>query len=583
MKTLEAYLTRRKSLIALAFFLLVSLLLYGNTLNGDFVYDDTYIHNRSDLRFKEIFLKLWEQPYVLRNRATGTYRPLSMATFALNYQIFGDRPESFHVVNIILNGIATFLVYILIESLFGNPMLSLTAALIFAVLPIHTEAVTSIKSRDELLSAVFALLSLLTSLRALRMPQNFTRMAALSIFFFLLAVLSKEFSLVFVPFITAAIAKSAYKLSWKKILGYLCLFLPVILFYLAVRFLVLQNSAFGADDAFFAIDPLRGSAWWVRFWTSGKVLFLYMVKILLPLRLSATYSYNHLTLVDNPLSSPEAIAGILLLITLMAILVKGLSKKSPPGLAVFLFFFAYIPVSKLIIVTGDLFAERWMYFPSIGIALGLAYAFTILQKRQRAAALLAIALFLSFYGLRTIQRNRVWISKNALYESMIADAPDSVAGYVNLGLLKLQEGNLAEAKSLAVKGSQIYDKHPPLLNLLAVIAVREKRYQDAEFLLNRSKTIKPNFNQTYIYIGALYYATNRYQEAADIFSEIYRQSPQTVTLEEAVSYAAALTKLSRHQESLSVLEKLTPVQKADPRVRSLISENLKLLENYTVK
>ena len=92
----------------------LSFVLYGNSIPGEFVYDDHLWADRTELREPEHLLKLWTEPYLPAFPHAGIWRPFSVFTYALNFVVFGDSPVSFHVFSILLNGITTFLVFLLV-------------------------------------------------------------------------------------------------------------------------------------------------------------------------------------------------------------------------------------------------------------------------------------------------------------------------------------------------------------------------------------------------------------------------------------------------------------------------------------
>ena len=111
--------------VILAASLLVSFALYANTIKGDFVYDDSLFNSRVELRNPKHLAKVWTESYIPSNPGDGTYRPLSIFSFSLSYIIFGESPLSFHIINILSNGLVVFLVYALIHKLFQNKILAI--------------------------------------------------------------------------------------------------------------------------------------------------------------------------------------------------------------------------------------------------------------------------------------------------------------------------------------------------------------------------------------------------------------------------------------------------------------------------
>jgi len=122
--------------IFLAVCFLFVFLAYGQTLLGDFVFDDRNIVERQAILsnltqiHKTLTLNYWDQ-------TSGLYRPVVMASYAFNYIIFGQSPWSFHLVNLILYALSVWLLAIVLEKLFNDKILSYLAALFFLVLPIH--------------------------------------------------------------------------------------------------------------------------------------------------------------------------------------------------------------------------------------------------------------------------------------------------------------------------------------------------------------------------------------------------------------------------------------------------------------
>ncbi len=101
----------------------------------------------------------------------GSYRPISVITFRLNYWISGFKPWSYHLVNVILHSVSTYLVFALGRVLLPHPA-QITAALMFAVHPVHCEAVASIVGRADILANIFFVLSFLCYIEHVNLRNN---------------------------------------------------------------------------------------------------------------------------------------------------------------------------------------------------------------------------------------------------------------------------------------------------------------------------------------------------------------------------------------------------------------------------
>ena len=103
----------------------------------------------------------------------GLYRPLLTLSYALDFSAFGAEPRGYHVVNALLYGGVVCLVYTLARRYFGTASLTaFAAALLFAVHPVHCDAVDTVSGRSELLALAFSIASLLAFLRAEPSPDE---------------------------------------------------------------------------------------------------------------------------------------------------------------------------------------------------------------------------------------------------------------------------------------------------------------------------------------------------------------------------------------------------------------------------
>ncbi|XP_018895738.2 protein O-mannosyl-transferase TMTC2 [Bemisia tabaci] len=152
---------------------LVALGVYLNTLQAGFVYDDSRaVLGNPDLLPTTPIRNLFKNDYwgtsLDSNSSHGSYRPLCVLSYRLNYQLFGFQPWAFHGTNILLHALATYLVYRTVKTLFLQKNISISTSLLFAVHPIHTENVAGIVGRADILSCIFFLLSFLFYLKHVR-------------------------------------------------------------------------------------------------------------------------------------------------------------------------------------------------------------------------------------------------------------------------------------------------------------------------------------------------------------------------------------------------------------------------------
>lgn len=173
------------------------ILVYGNTLNHSYVWDDALVIQQNEYTKAGIngIKDIWTKKVYLHNR--DVYRPIPQTIFALTYQLSPDKPKLAHIVNILVYGLAVMVTFWFLTLLFSkqNNWLLFFISLLFALHPVHTEVVANIKSLDEILAYLFGILSLSFWVIFLKKPS--LKSFLLLIAFFAMALLSKISAITF--------------------------------------------------------------------------------------------------------------------------------------------------------------------------------------------------------------------------------------------------------------------------------------------------------------------------------------------------------------------------------------------------
>ena len=412
-----------KAVLALALVLL-ALLPFRAALDGDFIEDDRpIIRDRLELRDVSHVPALFAETYWPREQPGGLYRPLTMASYALDRALWGvdvnGAPSRIgvHATNLLLNAIAALLVLALLRERTASALASWCGAALFAVHPLHVEAVAHMVGRaDLLMSALFLGAFLLHS----RGPLARAGAAAL----YLLACLSKEMAVV-LPGILLARAwlersdATAGAFARRQLVE-----LAPCAFALAL-FLALRGVALGA-----AASPPVAFAWstppqYLAFQQPafGEVslttihAFAEILALLVaPLWLSADYSgFPHATAPDTAVMfSAAAIAAAALAVWLAA----RRGWRDPAFWAVWLGL-TWLPVSNLLFPSGIVLAERTLYLPSVALAGVVAGALSPVLARDRRWLALPLAAIAGLAAL-TALRAPLWRDARGLYEATVA-------------------------------------------------------------------------------------------------------------------------------------------------------------------
>src|SRR3989344_2448193 len=511
----------REKFIILAVSLTLSFLLYGNSINGDFVSDDKLVILQNPLvrgNLIDLF-KAFSSPYYYNQPHAGLYRPFTIASYNFN-KVFSSGTFGFHLVNILINAINSFLVFTIVSRLVSKRSAYIAMAL-FMFLPIHSEAVSANVGRAELLSFLFSTVSLPLVLDKKYMWAS----AAL-----LLGLLSKEtaagFFLVFLYF-----WKYREHKSLGKIVSSFLYFVPAVGIYAGLRYYTLGNYFMGVDHLM-AYNPLKFASFFQSLWTSLKVFYLYMLKTVAPYQLSSDYSFNQIPIIKNPFTHYEVYVGVTILVGLIYLAVK--KRDSIYGLSAAVFLLTYFLVSNWIIKIGTIMGERLMYAPSLGLVILVAMVVENLKLKAQHnnskvkilnfnlllfALYFSLCILLAWYGFVIIDRNRDWKNESTLIKSGYAASPNSVVSLTNMAFLAFDGHDYKEASRWSGKALEIFPDPVPALFLFGNANKKLGNLELAESSWNKMLELDSDYAIAYLSLGTLYYDTGQLDKAEAVFTK----------------------------------------------------------------
>jgi len=518
-----------KERVRIAVLLGIALLVYANGLVNGFTYDDEgYIlrsHAVQSGSLREMF-----QP----TKGNNILRPLTFATFAVNWAAGGAQPFGYHLVNLLLHGTVTLLLYFVLRKLLGEMALggsssegertaspqssaqaeggpyrgvAFAAALLFAVHPIHTEAVSSIVGRGELLAAGFLLAAWLLHLQD---------RAIGALLCFALALFSKESVVVFLPLVLAG----DYALGKFKSLARYGWIGGLTAAYIALLWKA-QGGHF-TKGAYTVVDnPLANlpAAW--RILNALRVAWKYVALQVYPATLSYDYSYNATRVYADWRHTLPAAFAALVVLGLWIWTVR--TKRAPWMLAGAIYLGAFAVTANVLVPTGTVMGERLAYLPSAGFCLLVALLWARLKGWwPDAARVLAVCVLGALAG-RTVLRNQAWRDNLTLYSKDIQAVPQSVRAHLNLGDEYLKR-RLVQAA---------YEEY----------AMALKIYPDSDGALERYGLVEALMGQD----GAAC------ADLAKALERTHKDDPNYDLM--AWNLATVLTKVGREEEALAVLNR----------------------------
>lgn len=415
----------RRLVMALA---LIALMTYGNTQQNGFALDDMRIlKNKLVTKGISAIPQLAVTPYHYgyEHNRNDLYRPLSLIVFAVERQFFGENAAVGHAINILLFAGCVLLLFVFLRRLLGRErtMLAFVASVLFAVHPIHTEVVANIKSQDELLCFLFGFLSMLQCLRYYDNGKNMQLAAAALCF--ILSLAAKETSITLMAIVPVMLF-CFRSIRTRRALWILAALAMVCTAYLTLRFSVLQAYDANHTSELLPMDNalVRMPAGTSRIATGIALLGMYFAKLIWPNPLICDYS-----LMAVPYAGFTSIififsAAFYLLVVGYAI--YRLVKRKDDVLAFSIVFYVttLMLFSNILMMIGTAFAERFLFYPSVGFCIAVAWGLEqgIGRKQVRWAAIGVIAFLMATVA---IGRNKDWQDNYTLFTTDVAKAPDN--------------------------------------------------------------------------------------------------------------------------------------------------------------
>lgn len=523
-------------------------MLYANTLGHGYVLDDPLAIGENNLVRKglaaigEILSSHYRAGTAGADASALLYRPLSLVTFALEWTIAPGSPFIGHLMNILWYSATVGLLFSTLRITFQGYhwMWAAGAAFLFAVHPLHTEVVANIKSRDEILSLFFCVAALYVWVRALQRPSAGRTIWAL--FFYFLALLSKESAVTFLPAFPLAGWFFFEKTPRQSVIHGALFAVPVAVF-LIIRALVLAQTVDNYDISPLDNPIVEAEGFGERAATGFMVLWQYFRLLVFPHPLVSDYSYRHLTVVGW--TNWQAISGLLLYVGLAFWAIRGLFYRRPEAFFILMFLAGVALYSQLAIVIGALLGERLMYAPSLWFCVGLMFlllkgiGWALRQKAQDSevpllrpggtAAGWTLALLSVAMSLKTFTRNYDWTNNFSLFSADVRHAP---------GSLRLQNG-VANELYIRIKS-----------DTTLLVSERENMLSRLEFHARAAIAIRPDAN-AYLSLGNAATIRQQYEEAVAKYDSalIFAPGYEPIKRNIAQCYLALGNKESRENKN----------------------------------
>lgn len=500
--------------------------LYLNTANFDYALDDyaSIIENRSTQKgdLKEIFKTSYR--YGSYMASDELYRPIPKSLFAIQWSIAPNNPHVGHWMNIIFYALLAIVVFNFCKRILkGNLLHSFLATLLFVALPIHTEAVSNIKSVDEVLAMLFGFLALNKFIDYLQSKKMLY--AVFSIALFVVSLLCKESSitlLAILPLLVYYLDEGKFKAHSLILLS----FLGVAVLYFIARSNVYGLIPLGTLPSSSDNLLVKGVGSIERYTSAVYFMGLYLLRIVIPVGLTFDASFPELTLVG--VGSIEFLISLIALVGLFVVAAYGIIKRELFGLALMFFFVTASVSSNIFTLIGTQYGERLMFMPSLGIALASVVLLSKVEFKQLTSTIVALSIV---YGFITINRNAVWKNNETLYRSGLITAPNSARTNYYLGNFLVKDNptsnktesernkDIKEGISYLKKSVELTPYFSDAWDQMGLAYMRLKEFDSSRYAYNnalKNNSNDPKINNNY---GNLLFNTSQPDSALYYFEK----------------------------------------------------------------
>ena len=582
--------TLKPAKLRLLILILAIVVAYADTLTLHYASDDRMIIFENDYTLKgfkgipEVMTKDAFTGFFGDSKtlvAGGRYRPLSQITFIIEYELFGrsihDKvgfhqapqneqlfsdsilPVVQHGGNLILFILLCISIYAVLKKLFPKfenekwyfsvPFL---ATLLFALHPLHTEAVANIKGRDEIMSMLGAVLALYASLRFVSDRKWWWLL--LSFVAMLFGIFSKENAVTFL----AVVPLSLWFVDVPKKRGdYLLTLLPLVV--ATGIFLVARTHALGgmmnqSTSDLILNNPFLHST---KAQTIATVILtwgIYLRLMIFPHPLTHDY-YPHQIEITN-FANPVVWFITALIIGLIIFAIKTLKQKNVASYGILFFIITFSITSNLLFNVGTFMNERFLFTSLLGFTLIVAFLIQKLQKTKVSGKVMTVSVILLclLYGGRTAARNLVWYDDIKLFTTDVKTSKNSIKCNVSAGGSYLK----------------LYDR-----------TGKKKYLKLAEEYLTQAFKLGSNTAESYSLLGKLYFLKEDYDRARQCYEIILQADPND-------QLAAANLKLTLEVQQQSGAEQVTKlmdenkIDEALALVNRLIEQNPNSAQLYNL-
>jgi protein O-mannosyl-transferase len=534
------------------FFFIWALILYGNTLFNKWAVDDNFVtHNEVVKKGFKAFPEILSTFYVSQTGNIGSlnseYRPVVKLTFAMEYQLWGEKAPRSHLINILLYFWACTLLFFILRRLLRNYniLFPFLITVIFMAHPVHTEVVASLKNRDELLAFLCGLGGLHFFMKYAETKKIRFTLYAMIVFF--VGYMCKSSILPFLLLYPLVLYFFTDLDPKKFIFIILSIAAVTILAYALPRMFlppptrmksVIENPLFTEKN------------FWLRLGTGMLSLWFYLKILVYPYPLVFYYGYNMIPVTG--LGNFWVLLSLAIHLGLFIYALRKFREKHLLSFAILFYMFAIAMYSNILVPVVGIVGERFVFVGSLGFCMALIFIlFRIfrtdpksltIEFNERAKIIVVIILLLIPATALTINRNRQWRNFFDLYKADIEHLGNSVKANIEYGEFLMntvyqdpnfqQYGKVNEFKQQVMiyhfkRAIELYPKDYKTLNDLGTVYINFTQKPDsAVYFLRKAIALNPDLQPAWVNLGLYYRKKQNIDSAMYCYERVLQINPK---------------------------------------------------------
>ena len=526
----------------------VAALGYANAVANWFTLDDDTVIVKNELvRHLSAIWRAFAHPYWPEFTPAGQYRPLAIASFAVDWAVSGGSPHWMHVMNVAWHVLACVLVWRLLRDLV-SPSGAVAGALFFALHPVHVEAIANTVGRCDVMAAAFVVGAVLAHRRG----------SWLAVPLYAAALASKESGAVFLGLAAAndvilgametgtggtivpCRGRALWRRRWPLYAGYLGV---AAAYAVALAIVFRDRPLVDIAPSWFHATALD------RWLTEARVVPEYVRLMLAPMTLRIEYSPRVIDVAHH--LSPLVVEGLLIIVIALVCLAYAWRRAPIAAFGLAWFAIAISPVSNILFASGVVLAERTLYLPSVGAAALVAWAAAGVAQwiaarpavGQPTPGLRRVVVgggcaLLMLFAVRTWTRTAIWHDDKRLLLSSLLTEPESYRTHLRAALILGYRKDWAGAQREYAIARTLYPDDPYVYEAAAMVADGQDQYALADQLYDSASAVMPGIGVIYLRQARLRFRAGDYAGAIQSARTAYLASPDSVVALNVLTGAA---------------------------------------------